>query len=73
MEQDLGARTKLAVLASQLGQGTARCVCATFTLCELPHFLSYGAPVPDEPRNNVCPLGKVRSRPFARRDPSFDW
>ena len=41
MEQDLGARTgNLAALASQLGQGTPRCVCATFTLCELTHFLS---------------------------------
>src|SRR5688572_13814716 len=44
-------------------------------LCGRPfvHFFSYGAPVPDEPRNSVCPLGSVRSRPFARCDPSFDW
>src|SRR5437667_5354939 len=35
--------------------------------------VSYGAPVPDEPRKSVWPLGKVRSRPFARSAPSFDW
>src|SRR5207249_2262025 len=35
--------------------------------------LSYGAPVPDEPRKSVWPLGRVRSRPLARSDPSFDW
>src|SRR5262249_5579844 len=34
---------------------------------------SSGAPVPDEPRNSVWPFGSVRSRPFARSDPSFDW
>ena len=30
-------------------------------------------PVPDEPRNNVCPFGSVRSRPFAlSSEKSFD-
>ena len=33
---------------------------------------SYGAPVPDPPRNSFVPSGSVRSRPFARFDPSFD-
>ena len=32
---------------------------------------SLGAPVPDEPMNSVRPSGNVRSRPFARRVPSF--
>src|SRR5262249_57819538 len=31
--------------------------------------LSSGAPVPDEPTNNVRPSGRVRSRPFARKVP----
>jgi hypothetical protein len=35
--------------------------------------LSYGAPVPDEPRNTFRPSAKVTSRPFALRDPSFAW
>ena len=34
--------------------------------------VSPGAPVPSAPRNNVRPSGSVRSRPFARSDPSFD-
>src|SRR5882672_6821852 len=38
-----------------------------------PGVNSYGATVPEEPRNNLRPSGKVRSRPLARRDPSFDW
>ena len=33
---------------------------------------SSGAPVPDEPMNSVRPSGRVRSRPLARRVPSFD-
>ena len=33
---------------------------------------SYGAPVPDEPMNSVWPDGSVRSRPLARRVPSFE-
>ena len=36
-------------------------------------FSSYGAPVPDEPRNSFLPSGRVMSRPLARMDPSFDW
>src|SRR5882724_7921612 len=44
----------------------------------MPHYfvlfsVSDGAPVPDEPRNNVCPLGSVRSLPLHRCDPSFAW
>ena len=35
-------------------------------------FSSYGAPVPDEPRNNFRPSGNVTSLPFARFEPSFD-
>jgi len=37
-----------------------------------PDFSSYGAPVPDEPRNSFCPSGNVTSRPFALFDPSLD-
>jgi hypothetical protein len=33
---------------------------------------SYGAPVPDEPRNSFRPSGNVTSRPFALFDPSLD-
>src|SRR2546422_1914280 len=29
------------------------------------HFFSYGAPVPEEPTNNLLPSGKVMSFPFA--------
>ena len=37
------------------------------------YFLSSsGAPLAFPPRNSVCPLGSVRSRPFARSEPSFD-
>ncbi len=32
---------------------------------------SYGAPVPDDPRNSLRPSGNVRSLPFALLDPSF--
>jgi hypothetical protein len=32
---------------------------------------SNGAPVPDDPMNNLRPSGYVRSRPFARFVPSF--
>ena len=32
---------------------------------------SYGAPVPDEPRNSLWPSANVTSRPFARFVPSF--
>ncbi len=39
----------------------------------LPSLLSYGAPVPVEPRNSFCPFGSVMSRPFMRSDPSLDW
>jgi len=40
---------------------------------EADHFFgSYGAPVPDEPRNSFRPSGKVTSLPFARFDPSLD-
>jgi hypothetical protein len=39
----------------------------------VPGVNSYGAPVPEEPRNNLRPSGKVRSRPLARCDPSLDW
>jgi len=38
------------------------------------HFFSLsssGAPVPAEPISSVLPLGSVRSRPFARKAPSF--
>ena len=52
--------------------GRIRCVEPAVIRSERPHFLSCGAPVPDEPRNSVWPLGSVRSRPFARREPSFD-
>ncbi len=37
-----------------------------------PDFSSYGAPVPDEPRNSFRPSGNVTSRPFALFDPSLD-
>ena len=43
-----------------------------FTLCP-PVGSSYGAPVPDEPRNNLRPSAKVISLPFALCDPSLDW
>src|ERR1700682_5724310 len=39
----------------------------------VPGVNSYGAPVPEEPRNNLRPSEKVRSLPLARRVPSFDW
>src|SRR5215468_2474403 len=39
----------------------------------VPGVNSYGAPVPEDPRNNFFPSGKVRSRPLARLVPSFDW
>src|ERR1700686_1885304 len=38
-----------------------------------PGVSSYGAPVPDEPRNNLRPSANVRSLPLARCDPSLDW
>src|SRR2546430_13396059 len=34
---------------------------------------SFGAPVPEEPRNSILPLGSVRLRPFARCEPSLAW
>src|ERR1700693_2751462 len=34
---------------------------------------SYGAPVPEEPRNNLRPSGRVRSLPLHRCEPSFAW
>ena len=37
-----------------------------------PDFSSYGAPVPEEPRNSFRPSGSVTSRPFALFDPSLD-
>ena len=37
-----------------------------------PDFSSYGAPVPDEPRNSFRPSGNVTSRPFALFEPSLD-
>jgi hypothetical protein len=35
-------------------------------------FPSFGAPVPDDPRNSLRPSANVTSRPFARRERSFD-
>ena len=37
-----------------------------------PDFSSYGAPLPDEPRNRFRPSENVTSRPFALFDPSLD-
>ncbi len=37
-----------------------------------PDFSSYGAPVPEEPRNSFRPSGSVTSRPLALFDPSLD-
>src|SRR5947207_9976174 len=39
-----------------------------FSLASLP---SFGAPVPDEPRNSLLPFAKVTSRPFPFIDLSF--
>ena len=35
--------------------------------------LSYGAPVPEEPRKNLRPSSNVTSRPLARFDRSLAW
>ena len=37
-----------------------------------PPAYGLGAPVPDDPRKSVVPSGRVRSRPLARREPSFE-
>src|SRR6266853_1211045 len=47
--------------------------CAYWVLGGAAGVNSYGAPVPDEPRNNLRPSGNVRSLPLARFVPSFDW
>src|SRR6266853_2464800 len=47
--------------------------CAYWVLGGAAGVNSYGAPVPEEPRNNLRPSGKVRSLPLARCVPSFDW
>src|SRR5438270_544404 len=44
-----------------------------YFLSWLPGASSYGAPVPEEPRNNLRPSGNVRSLPLARCDPSLAW
>ena len=44
-----------------------------YFFCSVASLPSSGAPVPDEPTNSLEPSGKVRSRPFARFDPSLAW